>query len=68
VSDLTTTGRTPKVLGLAALVDVVTGLVLAALGLVRDSQPLSIVGLVLLVSGGGMLAYVAWLRNKPEAL
>jgi hypothetical protein len=68
VSDLTGTGRLPNVLGLAALVDLLLGLVLSAIGLATDSQALSIVGVVLLLSGGGMLAYVVWSRNKPEAL
>jgi hypothetical protein len=68
VSELTGTGRLPKVLGLAALLDLVAGLVLSAIGLASDSQPLSIVGVVLLLSGGGMLAFVVWTRNKPEAL
>jgi hypothetical protein len=68
VSDLTSTSRLPTVLGLAALTDLLIGLVLTAIGLATDSQALSIVGLVLLLSGGGMLAYVVWTRNKPEAL
>jgi uncharacterized membrane protein HdeD (DUF308 family) len=68
VSDLTGTSRLPTVLGLAALVDLLAGLVLSAVGLATDSQTLSIVGVVLLLSGGGMLAYVIWTRNKPEAL
>ena len=68
MSELTGTGRRPKVFGLAALVDLIAGLVLSAIGLATDSQPLSIVGVVLLLSGGGMLAFVIWTRNKPEAL
>jgi hypothetical protein len=68
VSDLTGTSRLPTVLGLAALIDLLTGLVLSAIGLATDSQALSIVGVVLLLSGGGMLAYVVWMRNKPDAL
>ncbi|HET6937964.1 MAG TPA: hypothetical protein VFI19_05140 [Nocardioides sp.] len=68
MSDLTGTSRLPTVLGLAALVDLLLGLVLSAIGLATDSQAMSIVGVVLLLSGGGMLAYVVWSRNKPEAL
>ena len=68
MSDLTRSGPTPKVLGLTALIDLFAGLVCSAIGLATDSQPLSIVGLVLLISGGGMLAFVVWMRNKPEAL
>jgi hypothetical protein len=68
VSDVTSTGPTSKVLGLTALGDLLLGLVLAAIGVVLDVQVLSIVGLVLLLAGGGMLAFVIWLRNKPESL
>ena len=57
-----------KILGLVALGDLVAGVVLSALGLSRDNQVLAIVGIVLLISGGGMLALVTLLRNKPEAL
>jgi uncharacterized membrane protein HdeD (DUF308 family) len=68
VSDLTSLGRTPKVLGLVALSDLLVGLVLSVVGVVSDIGPMAVVGVVLLISGGGMLAYVAWMRNKPEAL
>jgi energy-converting hydrogenase Eha subunit C len=68
VSDLTSTSRGAKVLGLAALTDLLTGLVLSAVGLVSDRQPLALVGVLLLLSGGGMLCYVAWRRNQPESL
>ena len=68
VSVLTGTSRLPKVLGRAALIDLLIGLVLSAVGLATDSQALSIVGVALLLSGGGMLAYVIWMRNRPEAL
>jgi hypothetical protein len=68
VSDLTSTSRSTKVLGLAALTDLLTGLALSAVGVVSDSQPLAIVGVLLLLSGGGMLAYVAWRRSQPESL
>ena len=57
-----------KILGLVAVVDLVTGLVLAVIGVSRDQQALAIVGAVLLVSGGGMLAFVTWQRNKPQSL
>ncbi len=60
--------QTAKVLGLVALADLVAGLVLSVLGLSRDNQTLAIVGVVLLISGGGMLAWVTMMRNKPEAL
>jgi hypothetical protein len=68
VSDTTSTGRNSKILGLMALMDLLTGLVLSAIGVAADIQVLAIAGAVLLVSGGGMLAYVAWRRNQPEAL
>lgn len=51
-----------------AATDLVAGLVLSVLGVSRDHQTLSILGVVLLVSGGGMLAFVTWMRDKPEAL
>jgi hypothetical protein len=68
VSDLTSTSRGAKILGLTALTDRLAGLVLSAVGVASDSQPLAIVGVLLLLSGGGMLAYVAWRRNQPETL
>jgi high-affinity Fe2+/Pb2+ permease len=68
VSALTSTGRGAKILGLGALTDLLTGIVLSAVGVSSDNQPLAIVGVVLLIAGAGMLAYVVWMRNKPEAL
>jgi hypothetical protein len=68
VSDLTSTSRGAKILGIAALTDLLTGLVLSAVGVASDSQALALVGVLLLLSGGGMLAYVAWRRNQPETL
>ena len=62
------TASTAKILGAVALGDLVTGLVLAGVGLANDNQVLAIVGLVLLISGGGMMSFVVWTRNKPEAL
>ena len=60
--------QSAKILGLVALGDLVVGVVLSVLGLSQDNQVLAIVGVVLLISGGGMLALVTLLRNKPEAL
>ena len=57
-----------KVLGLAAAADLLAGLVLSVIGVSQDIQAMAIVGLVLLLSGGGMLAYVTWQRNRPTAL
>jgi hypothetical protein len=57
-----------KVLGLAAVIDLLAGIVLSVIGVSQDLQALAIVGVVLLLSGGGMLAYVSWQRNKPTAL
>ena len=68
MSDLTSSARGAKILGLVALTDLLTGLVLAAVGVVADIQVLAIAGLVLLLSGGGMLAFVAWRRNQPQSL
>jgi hypothetical protein len=59
---------TARVLGLVAATDLLAGLVLSLLGVTRDSQVMSIAGVVLLLSGGGVLAFVTWSRNKPEAL
>jgi hypothetical protein len=56
-----------KLLGLLALGDVLVGLVLAAVGLSSDHQVLAVVGAALLLSGGGMLAWVVLSRNRPEA-
>jgi threonine/homoserine/homoserine lactone efflux protein len=56
------------VLGLMGAGDLVAGLVCAAIGLSRDVQVLAIVGTVLVISGAGMLAYLAWSRSRPEPL
>jgi len=68
VSDLTNSARGAKILGLMALTDLLVGLVLSAVGVASDIQALAIAGVVLLLSGGGMLAYVVWRRNRPESL
>jgi Kef-type K+ transport system membrane component KefB len=68
VSELTSTGRGAKVLGVGALTDLVAGIVLSVVGVSSDNQTLTIVGVVLLIFGAGMLAFVVWMRNKPEAL
>jgi hypothetical protein len=68
VSDLTSTSRGTNVLGIAALTDLLVGLVLSAVGVASDSQVLALAGVVLLISGGGMLAYLAWRRQRPETL
>ena len=68
MSELTATGRGARVLGLLALTDLLTGIVLSAVGVASDNQTLAVIGVVLLISGAGMLAYVVWIRNKPEAL
>jgi hypothetical protein len=66
VSDLTTRASTTKILGLTALVDLVVGLVLAGVGVANDNRVLAVVGLALVVSGGGVLAFVVWSRSQPE--
>jgi len=58
----------PRILGLMGGIDLLVGIVLSVIGVVADIQALAIVGVLLLVSGGGMLAYVSWQRNKPTAL
>lgn len=68
MSELTSTGRGARILGLGALTDLIIGIVLSAVGVSSDNQVLTIVGVVLLISGAGMLAFVVWVRNKPEAL
>ena len=57
-----------NVLGLTGVVDLVTGLVLSVAGVDTDTQVLAIIGVVLLISGGGMLAFVVWRRSQPELL
>ena len=68
MSELTSTGRGAKILGLGALTDLLTGIVLSVVGVSSDNQALAIIGVVLLIAGAGMLAFVVWMRNKPEAL
>ena len=68
MSDLSNSARGARILGIVALTDVLTGLVLSAVGVVSDISILAIAGVVLLLSGGGMLAFVAWRRNRPELL
>jgi hypothetical protein len=57
-----------KVLGIAAVIDLLTGIVLSVIGVAGDNQAFAIVGVLLLIAGGGMLAFVTWQRNKPTAL
>jgi hypothetical protein len=56
------------VLGFAALMDLLTGLVLSVIGVTQDMQELAIVGVILLLSGGAVMAYVVWQQNKPQSL
>ncbi len=56
------------VFGMAAAMDLLLGLVLSLIGVSQDLQELAIVGVILLLSGGAVLAYVVWQKNKPEAL
>ena len=56
------------VIGIAAAMDLLTGLVLSVIGVSQDMQELAIVGVLLLLSGGAVMAYVVWQKNKPEAL
>jgi len=57
-----------RVFGIAAAMDLLTGLVLSVIGVSQDRQELAIIGVLLLLSGGAVMAYVVWQRNKPEAL
>jgi hypothetical protein len=56
------------VLGIAALMDLLAGLVLSVIGVTQDMQELAIVGVILLLSGGAVMAYVVWQKNKPQSL
>jgi hypothetical protein len=56
------------ILGIAAAIDLLTGLVLSVIGVSQDMQELAIVGVLLLLSGGAVTAYVVWQKNKPQAL
>ena len=56
------------IIGIAATMDLLTGLVLSVIGVSQDRQELAIIGVLLLLSGGAVMAYVVWQRNKPEAL
>ncbi len=62
------TAQAARVLGLVAATDLVAGVVLAVLGVSRDSQVMSVAGVVLLVSGAAVLAFVTWSRGGPEVL
>jgi threonine/homoserine/homoserine lactone efflux protein len=61
-------GSLTTVLGSAALVDLLTGVVLAVIGVRSDVAALAVAGVVLLLSGAGVLSWVAWRRNRPEVL
>ena len=56
------------ILGIAAAIDLLAGLVLSVIGVSQDMQALAIIGVLLLLSGGAVMAYVVWQRNKPETL
>lgn len=58
----------PRILGFAAVMDLLAGLVLAAVGLAGDEEVLTLVGAVLVVLGAGLLAFVIWQRNRPTML
>ena len=69
MSDTTNTRLSlTQALGLTALIDLLVGVVLSAVGVAQDMQILSIIGVILLISGGGMLSWVIMRRNKPETL
>ena len=62
------TNLAPKVIGLIALGDLVSGVVVTVLGLVGDIPALTIIGVVLLLSGAGAAAWTVWSRNRPQTL
>jgi hypothetical protein len=68
MSGTSISGRSSTLLALMALGDLVVGVVLSLVGVASDTQVLAIAGVVLLLSGGGMLAFVAWRRNQPDVL
>jgi hypothetical protein len=55
-------------LGFAAVIDLVVGIAVALLGVSEEELALQLVGLALLLSGSGMLAFVIVQRNKPTTL
>ena len=57
-----------NIFGIAAAMDLLTGLVLSVIGVSQDMQELAIVGVLLLLSGAAVTTYVLWQKNKPEAL
>jgi drug/metabolite transporter (DMT)-like permease len=59
--------RTARVVGLAALSDVVLGVVLLVLGTEGDNPALQWAGVVLALLGGVVLAVVMLLRDRPGA-
>ena len=57
-----------RTFGFAAVVDLVVGIAVAIFGVVEEELALQLVGLALLLSGCGMLAFVIIQRNKPTTL
>ncbi|MCW2796018.1 hypothetical protein [Nocardioides sp.] len=60
--------RLHQVLGLAALSDIVAGIVMAFLGLAQDNQILTVVGVALAAGGLGVMTWVIVQRGKPIQL
>ena len=57
-----------KVFLFAAASDVLTGLVLVALGLSMDEQVLLVIGVVLAVAGTAVLSWLIVRTSRPEQL
>ena len=57
-----------RAFGFAAVIDLVVGIAVAIIGVMEESLALQLVGLALLISGSGMLAFVVIQRNKPTTL
>jgi hypothetical protein len=57
-----------RMFGFAAVVDLLVGIAVAIVGVSQEELSLQLVGLALLVSGSGMLAFVIVQRNKPTTL
>jgi hypothetical protein len=57
-----------RMFGFAAIIDIVVGIAVAVVGVSEEEIALQLVGLALLLSGSGMLAFVIIQRNKPTTL
>jgi hypothetical protein len=69
MSDLGSSGRQlNKVFLFAAASDILTGLVLAAIGLSMEEEVLTIIGVALAIGGTAVLAWLIVRTSRPEQL